>query len=198
MSMSGKETVTRIYFVRHAQSQKEWEDGETTRPLTEEGLADAQKAFKAMGGVQLDVFFSSPYKRAVDTIKPLADFWDSEIITDQRLRERDGGRFGSLKEHVEHRWLDFTFAEEGGESLGHAQERNINALREIVKNHPGKTVCVGTHGTALSTILNYFDSTFGYDSYRAIANLTPYIIRLDFEGETCLGKQEIFFVDKSK
>ena len=42
----------------------------------------------------------------------------------------------------------------GGESLRSVQERNIAALTDILTAERDKTVVVGTHGTALSTILN--------------------------------------------
>ena len=75
-----------------------------------------------------------------------------EIITDERFRERRSGINAS--EMLEKRWADFSFAEEGGESLNSVQKRNIEALREVLDTYKGKTVVIGTHGTALSCILN--------------------------------------------
>jgi len=31
--------------------------------------------------------------------------------------------------------------------------------------YEGKNIVIGTHGTALSTIINYYDSTYGYDDF---------------------------------
>jgi 2,3-bisphosphoglycerate-dependent phosphoglycerate mutase len=58
------------------------------------------------------------------------------------------------------------------------------------------SVVLGTHGTALSTILNYFDPTYNYESFYRIIDFMPYIIRLDFEGAVCVGKEEILAVKK--
>ena len=44
------------------------------------------------------------------------------------------------------RWEDFSFAEEGGESLGSVQKRNIEAFLEILHEYKGKTIVIGTHG----------------------------------------------------
>ena len=55
---------------------------------------------------------------------------------------------------------------------------------------------VGTHGTALSTILNYYDSTFGVEGFLRIINYMPYIIRLGFDGMKLIEKEEILIVDK--
>ena len=39
----------------------------------------------------MDAFYCSPYKRSMDTIAEAADFFTKEIITDERLREREKG-----------------------------------------------------------------------------------------------------------
>ncbi len=45
--------------------------------------------------------------------------------------------------------------EEGGESIAMVQNRNIEVLNEILSDNMDKDIALGTHGTALSTILNY-------------------------------------------
>lgn len=40
---------------------------------------------------------------------------------------------------------------------------------------------IGTHGTALSTILNFYDNSFGCEDFLRIIDWMPYIIELDFE-----------------
>ena len=40
---------------------------------------------------KIDTFYCSPYKRSMDTIAEAADFFTKEIITDERLREREKG-----------------------------------------------------------------------------------------------------------
>lgn len=60
------------------------------------------------------------------------------------------------------------------------QARNINALRTVLEKYKDKTVVVGSHGTALSTIINYFDSSFGYDEFAEIKSLMPWIVKFVF------------------
>ena len=62
---------------------------------------------------------------------------------------------GHTVELVEKRWQDFSFCEPGGEPLGSVQKRNIEALNEVLVSHKDKNIVIGTHGTALSTILHY-------------------------------------------
>lgn len=59
------------------------------------------------------------------------------------------------------------------------QERNIAALSDILKNNRNKNIVIGTHGTALSTILNYYDNSYNCDSFLRIIDWMPYIIELE-------------------
>ena len=78
--------MTRVYFVRHAQPEHEWEE-DRTRPLTEEGKKDSAIVLEFLKDKKIDAFYCSPYKRSMDTIAEAADFFTKEIITDERLRE---------------------------------------------------------------------------------------------------------------
>lgn len=75
-------------------------------------------------------------------------------------------------------------------------DRNIAALNDILDAHKDENVMVGTHGTALSTILHYYDNSFGADDFMRIIDFMPYIIRLGFEGRECVEKEEILIVKK--
>ena len=59
-----------------------------------------------------------------------------------------------------------------------------------------KDIVVGTHGTALSTILNFYDKSFGCEDFLRIIDWMPYIIELDFEGDKLVGKYEHCHVEK--
>ena len=52
------------------------------------------------------------------------------------------------------------------------------------------------NGTALSTILNFYDNSFGCDDFLRIIDWMPYIIELDFEGNKLVGKHEHCHVEK--
>ena len=80
--------MTRVYFVRHAQPEHDWEE-DRTRPLTEEGKKDSVVVLEFLSNKKKDAFYCSPYKRSMDTIAEAADFFTKEIITDERLRERE-------------------------------------------------------------------------------------------------------------
>lgn len=146
--------MTKVYFVRHAQSDHELKD-ERTRPLTEEGKRDSAIVLEFLKNRKIDVFYCSPYRRSIDTIADAAAFFGKEIITDERLREREKGPDGNNHGMFQKRWADHDYHEDGGESIAMVQKRNVEALNEILSDNPGREIVVGTHGIALSTILNF-------------------------------------------
>ena len=187
--------MTQLFFVRHAEPQHSWKD-DRTRPLTDEGMRDTDRVLEFFRDIKPDAAYSSPYKRSVDTIQSAAEYWKKEIQTDERLRERESGIGGAGREMITKRWADFDWHETGGESIRMVQERNIAAVWDILEQNPGKTVMIGTHGTALSSIVNYFEPDFGCADFFRIMGWMPYILELDFEGKTYLGKKEHLFVPK--
>lgn len=187
--------MTKIYFVRHAQPEHAWED-DRTRPLTGEGKKDSAIVFEFLKDKHIDAFYSSPYKRSMDTIADSVDFFGKDIITDEDLREREKGENGNNQGMFRKRWDDHNYHEEGGESIAMVQKRNMRALTEILRDNIDKEVVVGTHGTALSTILNFYDKSFGCDDFLRIIDRMPYVIELDFEGDKLVGKVEHCYVLK--
>ena len=130
--------------------------------------------------------------RSADTVA----FFGKEIITDERLREREKGSEGNNHGMFQKRWADHDYYEEGGESIAMVQKRNMEALNEILSDNADKEVVVGTHGTALSTILNFYDKSFSCEDFLRIIDWMPYIIELDFEGDKLVGKHEHCYVEK--
>ena len=181
---------TKIIFVRHAQAKYGEED--RIRSLTEAGLKSREVVVETLKDLHIDRFLSSPYKRSMDTIQTTADYFGMPIETDERFRERKAGTWDD--DWLGKRWADFSCAEEGGECLASVQQRNIEALKEVLANHAGETIVIGTHGTALSTILNYYDSSFGLDDFLRIVGWMPYIVELTFDGDTLLEKKELAHV----
>ncbi len=190
-----RKTRTKVYFVRHAQPEHAWKE-DRTRPLTEEGKADSRIVLDFLKDKQIDRFYCSPYKRSLDTIAGTAAYYGKEIITDERLREREKGKNGNNHGMFQKRWADHNYHEEGGESIAMVQERNMEAFDEILKTNLGKNIVIGTHGTALSTILNYYDDSFGCEDFLRIIDWMPYVVEFDFEGTDLVTKTEHVYREK--
>ena len=188
--------MTQVYFVRHALPEHNWEE-DRTRPLSEEGILDIKKVTEVMKDILLDYAICSTYLRSMDTIRECVESHNLAMDTDDRFRERKRGPGGNTLELLTQRWGDLEFHEEGGESIGMVQRRNIEALHEVLSSHPNQNIIIGTHATALSSILRYYDPSYNQESFLRILNCMPYIIRLDFDNLECIGKEEILIVDKS-
>ena len=187
--------MTRVFFVRHGQS--DWRSGtDRDRGLTPEGAEDVKTVLRFFRGQKVDAFFCSPYRRSLDTIRETADFFAETIHIDERLREREAAPGGNCRELFQKRWADFDWCEPGGECLRSVQERNIAALREILEQYRDKTVVLGTHGTAFSTIMNYFDPEWKCGSFLRVIDWMPFVMELDFAGLQFLQKTEHIHVEK--
>lgn len=175
--------MAKVYFVRHAQPDLSVQD-DLTRPLTEKGIVDSKKVTEFLLDKKITKIFSSPYKRAYDTIKDFAEKSNLNItiIDDFRERKIDDVWIEDFNEFARKQWDDFDYKLERGESLNEVQKRNIKALQEILEKYPDDNIVIGTHGTALSTIINFYNKNFNYDDFERIKPLMPHIVYIDFEG----------------
>ena len=180
--------MTTIYFVRHAEPNYDNHD-DMTRELSEKGLKDRALVTAFLQDKQIDAVLSSPFKRAVDTVREFAELHglEIEIIEDFRERRIDNCWIEDFKGFCKKQWEDFSYKLSDGESLHEVQARNIAALKAVLKRYEGKKLVVGSHGTALSTIINYYDHSFGHAQFEEIRGLMPWVVQFCFEGEECVA-----------
>lgn len=186
--------MTNLYFVRHAKPDFSIKD-DLTRPLTEDGKRDCKLVTEFLIERNITKIFSSPYKRAIDTIKDFSDFLNLEVNIIEDFRERKVADIWieDFDTFARKQWNNFDYRLPGGESLNEVQKRNIRAVDHIVKENKSENIAIGTHGTALSTIINYYDKDFDYREFIRIKDLMPFIICLSFDGE-CFAKAEEFIL----
>ncbi len=179
--------MTTVYFVRHAQPNYENHD-DMLRELTAKGLEDRKLVTRFLTDKNVDVVLSSPFLRSVDTVRDFADANGLEIgiVEDFRERRIDSVWIEDFNSFCQKQWGDFSYKLSDGESLAKVQERNIAALNKVLEEHAGKTIVVGSHGTALSTIVNYYDSSFGYTEFEKIRGLMPWVVEFRFDGTECV------------
>lgn len=187
--------MTKVYFVRHAKPDFSVKD-DLTRPLCEEGVKACLKVTEFLMDKNIDIVFSSPYKRAIDTIKDFAGKVNHKIniVDDFRERKVDDVWIEDFNSFAKMQWSDFKYKLSNGESLGEVQERNIRALNKILEEQEGKNILIGTHGTALSTIINYYNKNFNYDEFERIKFVMPLIVCIEFKGKEAV-KIEEFIID---
>lgn len=186
--------MTKVYYVRHAEPNYRNHD-DRTRELTEKGLSDRKKVTAFLWDKGITVVASSPFKRALDTMKDFADLSGLEIELIEDFRERKIGVWvEDFTAFSQKQWLDFSYKLSDGECLQEVQDRNVTALKRLIEKYKGKNIVLGGHGTALCTILNYFDASFGYQDFLEMKAKMPWIVELVFDEKLhCCGiyKHEI-------
>jgi 2,3-bisphosphoglycerate-dependent phosphoglycerate mutase len=184
--------MTEVFFVRHSISDLSIKDN-LLRPLTDGGIEKACELIKLFENIYVDDIFSSPYKRAIQTIEPISNTKNIciKIVNDFREMKISDNWVNNYNEYIKKWWDDFSYKIDNGESLFETQYRNIQALEKILIEYKNKTVIIGTHGTALSTIINYYDNVFQYQEFMEIINVMPYVIKMKFDEIEYRGKEEI-------
>ncbi len=184
---------TTVYFVRHAEPNYD-NHNDRLRELSPKGLADRKKVSAFLSDKHIDAAFSSPFKRAVDTIAPFAEEngLPIEIIEDFRERKVGENWVDDFKGFAGKQWEDFDYKLSDGECLREVQERNISALESVLKRCPGKNIVIGSHGTALSTVLNHYDDSFGFADFLKIKDVMPLIVRFVFDEDLHCVETEFF------
>ena len=180
--------MTIVYFVRHAEPNYNNHD-DMSRELTNKGLQDRQLVTNFLSDKHIDIVLSSPYIRAIETVAHFAETKKLKIETVEDFRERkiDSEWIADFDTFCKRQWEDFDYKLSDGETLKQVQTRNIKALNKVLEVYSGKNIVIGSHGTALSTIINYYDNTFGYYDFERIRNVMPWVVKFIFENNVCMS-----------
>lgn len=180
--------MNKVYFVRHAKPDFSVHD-DLTRPLTDEGRMSSGKLINYFKDKNITKIYSSPYKRSIDTVKGIADAFNLEIelVEDFRERKITEEWIEDFNGFAKKQWEDFNYKLAGGETLNEVQERNIIALKIILKEHREGDIVIGTHGTALSTIIKYFNNEFDYVDFERIKGIMPWVVCIEFDGDNLVS-----------
>jgi len=187
--------LTEVYFIRHAEPDHSIAD-DGSRPLTAKGKNDALRLVVQFRAVGITRIYSSPYIRAIQTVKPIAADKRLPIEIREDFRERKSNTEWiddamDLDTFVRRMWGDPYVAIDGGESVKAVQERNIRTLKSVVRENDHGKVIVGTHGTALATMISYYNSTFTGDDFMKFIGVMPYIVRMNFENDELILMEEV-------
>lgn len=187
--------MEKVYFVRHAKPDFSIHD-DYLRPLTEDGFRACKKVTEFFKDKSITKVYSSPYKRAIDTVRNFAEksALDVEIIEDFRERKIDNVWIEDFNAFAKQQWSNFDYKLSGGESLNEVQSRNLKALMSLLEKNVDKNIIIGSHGTALSTIINYFNRKFDYNEFERIKNFMPFIVFFTFENRKVISIEE-FMLD---
>jgi broad specificity phosphatase PhoE len=165
--VTGSTRQYNLYMVRHAHAT--WQTSEQ-RGLSKQGLLAAQRVADVLDSYPIDIIYSSPYTRAIQTIQPLAERLHLPVKIDQRLVERKicDQPIEDFMSSIRWLWNHPVCAYPGGESNHAAADRGLSFIKLAIEQaslcsakSPG--VVVSTHGNLITLILQIFFPQLGYD-----------------------------------
>ncbi|ETI70896.1 histidine phosphatase family protein [Neobacillus vireti] len=171
--------MTNLYFVRHAHST--YTPDEIGRPLSALGLADAEIITQMLINENINRVISSPYKRAIQTVQGVAEFFgkEIEIVHDFKERTLSDKPLEDFNSAIAKVWADESYSWEGGESNILAQARGVKATMNVLEKYADENIVIGTHGNLMVLIMKHFDKQFGFRFWQELA--MPDIYKLTFD-----------------
>ncbi|MBW6411479.1 histidine phosphatase family protein [Clostridium weizhouense] len=162
--------MTTIFLTRHGETKWNTEkrlQGSKDSPLTDKGLNQARCLRDRVRDEKIDIIYSSPIKRALDTAKIIADPNNTPIVTCDELKEISFGDFEGtsvteLPKIGESNLLEELFIGNrevkgiNGETILDVEKRVFKVLNDILEKEKGKTIMIVSHGMALKVIMSYF------------------------------------------
>jgi 2,3-bisphosphoglycerate-dependent phosphoglycerate mutase len=125
---------------------------------------------RRLGETPVGAIYSSPFRRAIETIEPLA--WacglDAVLVDDLRERTLVVPPGASFEDALAAAWGSPDVGVGGSESNRAAAARGRRVVEDAVARHAGERVVLSTHGNLLALVLNAFDPAFGIEGWRAL------------------------------
>ncbi|MBM7584533.1 2,3-bisphosphoglycerate-dependent phosphoglycerate mutase [Bacillus pakistanensis] len=170
-----------IYLIRHAKATGQ----EFSAVLTKEGHEQARKLVDLFHEDEIDVIYSSPFTRAIDTINPLSEHKGIPIIEDERLGERvlSSESYSDWKDKLKDSFDDWDLEFPGGESNRQGYKRAAEMVEKILRD-PHEKIILVSHGNLSTLLLHYFDKKSGFEELFALSNPDVYRIEIGEEETT--------------
>ncbi len=177
--------MKKIVLIRHGKAAMEGKDHE--RKLDEDGLIQAKSLSDKLVklGLNSSTIYSSPFRRAMETITPFAQTnTNIKIIQKAELEEIHMPKDDKLSKHqmIEKMWNDENFKIGNGASHKEHYDKIKQFLNEIFedfKNNQNDLVII-SHGVLIGIILKFFFKVdFKYNDWKTMT--MPDIYFLNFE-----------------
>ena len=158
--------MTQVYLVRHGQTAWNAElifRGRRDIELNEQGHGEASAIAGALRDKSLDVIYTSPLTRALETARPLAALLHHEITPVDGLTDINYGDWEGVPYHeIKTRYPDIlaTWEQEPelvkfphGETLDEVRERSYAVLRELTEKHANGSILIVSHRVVNKVLL---------------------------------------------
>ncbi len=165
-----------IYLIRHCQAEGQHPGAS----LTCDGHRQADRLADLLGTAGISKIVSRPYRRAVDSVTPLARKLALSVYTDGRLVERvlSDPPVAKWRDQLRVAFINPDFALPGGESSREAMARGRVAVDAAVSGAAG-CVAIATHGNLLTLILHSFTGRSDFTTWEHLTTPDVFLIRDD-------------------
>ncbi len=159
--------MTKFYLIRHGANDLVGNSIAGWRPavhLNQEGRDQAARLAEKLAGEKLQLLYSSPLERALETAQPLAQRTGLEIriakeIGEVQFGEWTGRKFAELGPDPRWQlWNRFRGLARtpGGESMIDLQSRMVAFLQQLWEGNPDATIALFSHGDPLRSAILYY------------------------------------------
>ena len=159
---------TNVFLIRHGVTDWHHEGkllGRRDIPLSEEGLAQAARAARALAGLVISEVLSSPLQRALQTADIIGQSFGIHVARDHRLIDFEVGRWAGMPlEEIaaSPAYQEFlanpmsTHIPEG-ENLEQVRRRAVAAIEQALEdNASGDAIAVITHSGVIRVLLSHY------------------------------------------
>ena len=153
----------KLYVVRHGETDEnigKIMQGNMNTQLNEKGIEQARMARDKLKNVHIDIIFSSPKDRALDTAKIISD-GKIKIVCDDRLGSRNHGEFEGVDRRTinlyEYWNYNLNKKYQKAECVRDLYNRVSSFLDMLKKDYGNKTVLITTHSGICRILYYYFN-----------------------------------------
>lgn len=195
--------TTYLYLTRHGETlwnTKKLMQGWRDSPLTDTGINQAHHLSQRLSSVPLNAIYSSTSERAIQTAEIVNGERNLKIFKYDDLREISFGKWEGKTPEVNEKenpedWMTFwktphLFYNESVEPFLKVQERMVDMVNKIVKQHPFENVLIVTHSIALKLLMDYFEKNELKDLWSTPAIPSTSLTLVEIEQN---NQQEIIF-----
>lgn len=168
--------MKKIYIIRHCEAEGQPAEA----ALTDKGIKQSIDLAAFFNNIEIDRIISSPYKRAIQSIQPLANQRNVKIELNQQLTERvlSTEPLSDWFEKLRMTFDDFELKFEGGESSQEAANRMIGVVETVLHSNEENIIIV-THGNLMSLLLHHFHKEYGFEEWLSLSNPDVYLLKSD-------------------
>lgn len=179
--------MSTFFLVRHAHASWTPDEG---RPLSSLGQEDARCVADILQRYSIHAIYSSPSRRARQTVAPLAARLNLPIQLEPDLRERQLGSLDHMEfiQAVEATWRDPSFAYPEGETNAAAQQRGLAVIHKLQAQHPADHAVLATHGNLMALVLQAIQPSVGFAFWQSLTMPDIYAFGINRNGKSNLNR----------